>query len=131
MISRVAAAALALALVIGLATGCQPQPEPSPSGPVFATEEEAFAAAEETYRAYVDALNARRADPTAQPDPTTFLTGDALEAEIETENLKDQSGLAIIGDTVIAGVERADFSTASGNAELLVCLDSSATRVVD
>ena len=54
---RRAAAALVLALALGMTTACQPEPAPSPSAPVFATEDEAFAAAEETYRGYVDALN--------------------------------------------------------------------------
>ena len=54
---RRAAAAIVLALALGLTTACQPEPSPSPSAPAFANEEEAFAAAEETYRAYVDALN--------------------------------------------------------------------------
>ena len=67
MIRRVAAATLALALALGMTTACQPEPAPSPSAPVFANEEEAFAAAEETYRAYVDALN-----QVDLSDPETF-----------------------------------------------------------
>ena len=66
MLPRVIAATLALALVAGMAA-CQPEPQPTPGGPVFATEEEAFAAAEETYRAYVDALN-----QVDLSDPETF-----------------------------------------------------------
>ncbi|MFJ2552984.1 hypothetical protein [Microbacterium sp. NPDC087591] len=43
--------------VIGL-LGCSPAPEPEPTPtPAFASEEEAFATAEETYRAYIDASN--------------------------------------------------------------------------
>jgi ABC-type oligopeptide transport system substrate-binding subunit len=53
---RFAAATLALALA--LTTACAPDPAPTPSPTGFASQEEAFAAAEATYRAYVDALNA-------------------------------------------------------------------------
>jgi hypothetical protein len=78
MLPRVAAVALALALVIGVATGCQPQPEPSVSAPAFTTEEEAFAAAEETYRAYVDALNqVDLSDPETFEAVYAWTTGDA------------------------------------------------------
>ena len=82
MISRVARVTLALAIVLGMATGCQPEPEPSPTGPVFATEEEAFAAAEETYRAYVDALNqVDLSDPETFEAVYAWTTGDANAGE--------------------------------------------------
>ena len=85
MISRVAAVSLALALVLGMATGCQPEPEPSPTGPVFANEEEAFAAAEETYRAYVDALNqVDLSDPETFEAVYAWTTGDANASERKT-----------------------------------------------
>lgn len=52
------ATACALALAGAALTGCSPSPAPTPSPtPAFASEEEAFAAAEETYRAYIDAFN--------------------------------------------------------------------------
>lgn len=51
--------ALALSLVaLGMLSGCAPQPEPEPTpSAVFASEEEAFKAAEETYRAYNEVFN--------------------------------------------------------------------------
>lgn len=57
--SRAVMASIAAGMLIGL-VACAPVPEAEPSStptPVFASEEEAFAAAEEVYRAYVDALN--------------------------------------------------------------------------
>ena len=78
MISRVVAASLALALALGLTTGCQPEPRRHPSAPAFANEEEAFAAAEETYRAYVDALNqVDLSDPETFEAVYAWTTGDA------------------------------------------------------
>ena len=77
MIRRAAAAAIVLALALGMTTACQPEPAPSPSGPVFANEEEAFAAAEETYRAYVDALNqVDLSDPETFEAVYAWTTGD-------------------------------------------------------
>ncbi len=75
---RRAAAALVLALALGMTTACQPEPAPSPSAPVFANEEEAFAAAEETYRAYVDALNqVDLSDPETFEAVYAWTTGEA------------------------------------------------------
>lgn len=82
--TRPALVAVAIAVLL---TACTPQPGPSPSPSTtgFANEEEAFAAAEATYRAYVDALNARREDPESPVDPRSFLSGHALEADIESQ----------------------------------------------
>lgn len=131
MISRVAAAAVALALVVGMTTGCQPEPTPSPSGPVFANEDEAFAAAEETYRAYVDALNGRRSDPRSDPDPQTFLIGEALEVDIETQQQLHQQGLTLVGTTAITSVQSLAAQPNTGHVQLEVCLDSTETRVLN
>lgn len=58
----------ALALSAALLSGCVSDPGPTPSPTAaFASEEEAFAAAEETYRAYIDAFNA-----VDLQDPHTF-----------------------------------------------------------
>ena len=82
---RRAAAALVLALALGMTTACQPEPAPSPSGPVFANEEEAFAAAEETYRAYVDALNqVDLSDPETFEAVYAWTTGEANASERKT-----------------------------------------------
>ena len=57
MLARIASIAAAAAVVVML-SGCvaEPAPSPTPTSP-FASEEEAFAAAEDTTRAYVDANN--------------------------------------------------------------------------
>ena len=71
-----------------LMSGCAADPsvEPTPT-PTFANEDEAFAAAEATYRAYVDALNqvdladpatSRRSMPGRLVRPTRALGGHSL-----------------------------------------------------
>ena len=131
MRTRVTAAALSALLVLALAGCTTPGPaDPTPTTG-FSSEDEAFAAAEETYRAYVDAVNARRADPAAMPEPTDFLIGDALEAEIDTQRLMHAEGLSISGDTAVTGAQRVAWSDQSGELTLMVCLDSSDTVVRD
>lgn len=126
------ASALAAALLVGVLTvGCTPTPEPSPTPTGFTTEEEAFAAAEETYRAYVDALNARREDRTSRPSPDSFLIGAALEAALDAERQFDAAGVAIEGDSRIDSLTPARASDDLEEVTVVVCLDSSSTQVID
>ena len=125
------AAVLSGMLVLGLAGCTQPEPaEPTPTT-AFSSDEEAFAAAEKTYRAYVDAVNARRDDSAAIPEPTDFLIADALEAEIDTERLMSAEGLSIEGETLITGARGVSWNDQSGELVLIVCVDSSGTIVRD
>lgn len=126
---HLAGAMLGAVVVALLASGCTPEPAPSPSPTGFASEEEAFAAAEATYRAYVDAVNARRTDPASEPGPTDFLTGDALRIEIEGNRQLEGSGLHIEGNSSVASVSNQRYSPEL--IKVLICLDSSASRVVD
>lgn len=122
----------AVAVVAGaLATGCTGSPAPTPSTPTPLSDDEAFAAAEATYRAYVDAVNARREDPMSQPDPQTFLIGEALEADIETQRQLDQAGLHLVGPTRIVSIARGSVSSEGEDVALTICLDSSEGRVVN
>ncbi len=87
MFRRSAAVVVALAVTLG-ATACQPEPTPTPTGPAFASEDEAFAAAEETYRAYVDALNqVDLSDPETFEAVYAWTTGEANAGE---KNLSPQ-----------------------------------------
>lgn len=113
--------------------GCSPTPEPEPTPtPAFASEEEAFAAAEETYRAYNDAGNARRAGADS-PDPQDFLIGDALEGDIDAMNYLQAQGIRVTGTTEVIsfGTGDAEISGADVNLNVLVCIDLSRTTVFD
>ncbi len=125
-----AAVLLALACALG-ATGCTPTPGPtaSPSASGFASDDAAFAAAEATYRAYVDATNSRRSDPNSRPDPTDFLTSAAYNDEIETQRTLSERGWRISGETVLADIKR--VAADSDHVQLEACLDASNTRVLD
>jgi len=121
-VAAVAAAVLAVAL-----SACMPTPAPTPTPTGFASEEEAFAAAEATYRAYVDALNEARTGGDA--DPYDFLTGQALEAEIASEREFEAAGIRLEGPLVIVSVR--PLSAAATHALIQICLDVSGTRVLD
>ena len=126
-----AVAALAVAAVC--LTGCvgaSPEPTPTPTA-VFASEEEAFAAAEETYRAYIDADNARRSDPQATPDPEAFLIGAALEREIDSRREFAELGIRLVGDSVISSVDGISADLRTGDVVVHACYDSTNARVVN
>lgn len=125
---RPLAGSVAALLLVWAVTGCTSAPAPSPTPTGFASEEEAFAAAEATYRAYVDALNQRREDPNSTADPRTFLTGHALESDITTQRDLQERGLKIIGPTTITSQRLAD--TTGVTVTIDVCLDSSQTRAI-
>lgn len=118
--------------VVIVVVGCVPEPAPTPlplpTATGFASDEEAFAAAEATYRAYIDAVNAGMEGQTA-PDPIDFLVGTALEGELKTARELEDMGLTIVGQ-----FEMAAFKTRSASAtrvESHVCLNVGDTRVLD
>ena len=85
-------------------TSAAPSASPSPSASFDegVTDEAAFAAAEATYRGYVDALNeVDLAEPTTFEPVYAWLDGQALEEE--TRSLRDMSakGFAVDGKSVV------------------------------
>lgn len=130
---RYPVAALALALAAAALSGCAPAPEPSPTPTaMFASEEEAFAAAEEVYRAYIDAVNAEHeGDDSARS--YDFLTGMLLESELQNRRELDASGVHIEGDTVILSFDgdEAKVDSVSTTITGIACLDISAARALD
>lgn len=123
------AAALSGLLVLALAGCTSPEPEPTPT-PGFSSEEEAFAAAEETYRAYVDAENARRDDPSA-PDPQVLLTGQALATDIESKQRFDELGVHLVGPSEVASFAGQATSRDRTRVTAIVCVDSTGARLMD
>jgi len=118
------AAVAAIAAVI-LLVGCTPEPEPTPSPTGFASEAEAFAAAEETYRAYVDAGN--QVDLT---DPSTFealfawSTGELNELDRRAYSEYHAEQATMSGDATIIRAEP-QMRNEGGVVNLNVCLDVS------
>ncbi|MCR2809192.1 MULTISPECIES: hypothetical protein [unclassified Microbacterium] len=122
-----------LAVLAGLATGCQPQPEPTPTASVFASEEEAFAAAEETYRAYVDALNqVDLSDPETFEAVYEWTTGEANAGEKKSLTQMHADGWSVEGSTIVTAVEPRQYrGHADPTVTLETCTDVSAVMVTD
>lgn len=121
----IGAALLSLAAL----AGCAPSPTPTPTlTPTFASDEEAFAAAEEVYREYNDAGNARNAGLT-EPDPQDFLVGSALQADIDAQRRYAGEGLSTMGEVALSSFAGEDFNV--DQVVGTVCLDVAQVRLVD
>lgn len=118
----------------GILAGCAPASEPSPdSTGAFADEAEAFAAAEETYRAYVDALNAvDLGDPETFEDVYAWTTGEA-NSEIRTSlSGMHADGLTVSGQSEPTLVEPRTYRPSDTVAvDLAVCLNVGGVELVD
>lgn len=109
-----------------------PAPEPSPTPTGFASEEEAFAAAEETYRAYVDALNdVDLADPETFEPVYALLSGDANDQERKTLSGYHAEGWQVEGSSRVVELARLSWDASTGIATLGSCVDVSAVEVLD
>ena len=122
-------------MVLGTAqlVGCAPEPAPAPSPtPAFASEDEAFAAAEEVYRAYNDAVNSRSIEIEGA-NPQQYLTGLALEGDIDAQNLLSSSDLRVSGTAFIETFVGESANLEGGHVTMtgVVCLDVSAVSLVD
>lgn len=114
-----------------MTSGCLPQPAPEPS-PAFSSEAEAFAAAEETYRAYVDALNqVDLSDPETFEEVYAWTTGDANAGARESFSQMHADGWTVDGETQIQLAEPRDWIELSGSIALDVCLDVSRVALTD
>lgn len=128
--SRVRAAALlAVAAVALSACGSAAEPTPTPTA-AFASEEEAFAAAEETYRAYIAAYN-----EVDYRDPNTFTALDEFTDGEYAAN--DREGLSQMhaegnvrdGETEVVWFE--GLRTEQDIIEARACNDVSQVIIVD
>ncbi|UIN29346.1 hypothetical protein [Microbacterium binotii] len=119
---------IGLFVALGVSGCATPAPDPTPTPTGFATEAEAFAAAEATYRAYIDASNA--VDTT---DPSTFAavfgaTGGELNASAR-ESLTEMhaEGTVVMGDSTYSNPVLVGWNPPI--ATIAVCLDVSRVSV--
>lgn len=124
--------AATVALVALTATGCAPPtPTPTPT-PLFASEAEAFAAAEETYRGYVDALNkVDLADPSTFDDVLGWLVGETAASERKTLVDMQARNLTKRGMTAFTMWEATSADILSGEVQSHLCLDVSQVDLLD
>jgi hypothetical protein len=122
-----------MAMIAVMLTGCAPTPTPTPTPTApFASEEEAFAAAEETYRAYTDALNAvDPADPATFEAVFEFTTGDFEATDRENLSTMHAEELSVIGSNKVVGFHGLSASSSLDSVEARVCVDVSDVQILD
>lgn len=134
-----AAVVLGVVAVLGM-TGCVPEGgvpslPPSPtSTPVFASEEEALAAAEDAYAAYSAMSDLITADGGQNPERLApFVTEDQLAREIEGAEYFSSQGWRSQGSRQIGKALLQQYTDDGGSAEIVVyvCVDISEVRIVD
>ena len=122
-----------VALAAGCLVGCTPGPEPTPTPTsAFASEEEAFAAAEEVYRVYLEE-SALRAAGDEDAAPEDLLTGTALDADASTQRTLDEQELRIVGTSRIQAFVPidADIDASVAKISAEICVDIGDSRVLD
>jgi len=124
---------VAVACVVFLMSGCHGEPVPVKTTPLFASEEEAFAAAEETYRAYVDALNqVDLSDPETFEPVFALTTGEFQTSERKSFSEMSANRWSVGGESSVRRVDPVSY-TESGDPAIVLgsCLDVSAVTLVD
>ncbi|MGR0221011.1 hypothetical protein [Agromyces sp. ZXT2-6] len=142
--ARAALAALACAVLLGTTACSSPDGEepgasaapPSTSAeaePIFASDEEALAAAVEAYTAYSDASNRiANAGGEGAEGISVFVTADVNEVLQEEFAAVREGGLRTVGVTIVYGGVLDEWNEDPNGAEVaaFLCRDVSGTRVV-
>ncbi|MFB8386022.1 hypothetical protein ACFC3F_02660 [Microbacterium sp. NPDC055910] len=122
-------AVCALALALG---GCATSPHPAEPPPAFSSEAEAFAAAEETYRAYVDALNqVDLSDPATFEAVYAWTTGEANANERRSFSEMHAAGLTVSGISRYDAFNPVSFAASEGVVIVELCMDVSDVDLLD
>lgn len=128
---RAGSALAATGLLIGMLSACTPEAKPAPKPTktaTFATDEEAFAAAEETYRAYVEAVNASDLDDSKTFEPVyDLLTGTALKVEREGITKYQAADVTRTGNSAFDRFTPVE--TSGGTVTANLCIDVSAVHL--
>lgn len=111
-------------------------PVPTPSvTPVFASDEEALAAAEESYKRYISMEDSIAQEGGRDPERLAeIVTDEWLQTEFDTFERFRQSGRLQVGSTSVTDVElqRVDeFKDGTAEVVVYVCVDFSDTSFVD
>lgn len=112
---------------------CSPAPEPTPTKtPIFASEKEAFEAAEATYQAYTEATNALDlASPTTFERLYLWTSGPVEESARRTFSEMHAEHLTLSGTTKTLSFKPVSADLLSGKVVAKVCADVSDIDVVD
>lgn len=133
---------LCLLAVVFALTGCVPEvsePTPVPTvvasdAPIFASEEEALAAAEAAYAEYVRVSDLIGAEGGAGAERLIpFLSPDMYERESKIYEVLVESKRTIVGKTSYSGfiLQRVSDAMTSVDIQAYVCVDVSNNRILD
>jgi hypothetical protein len=134
------AAILIVALSVPLVAGCSAEEPPvaetptASATPVFASEEEALAAAEEAYAAYQAAIDQVLADGGDDPGRMNqYATGDALSGALDSATQFRTEGLSAVGSVAFTLTSVQDYSPTGLDDAVVAyaCLDVSGVDVVN
>lgn len=116
---------------ITVLAGCSATPTPTPTTtPAFASEEEAFAAAEETYQAYNDALNAvDLSDPSSFEPVFALLSGTAEATTRKAFSEFHAAKMSTVGATRYDSFAGESANLESGSVTATVCVDVAEVEV--
>jgi len=115
--------------VITLLAGCTPKPAPTPTA-LFSSEAAAFKAAEQTYRAYVDALNkVDLSEPATFEDVYKWETGERLAGDKKALTDYHARHASMTGTTKIILLRPHRTNSAFSKATLAACVDVSALQI--
>ncbi|PWC05211.1 hypothetical protein [Agromyces badenianii] len=132
------AAAGALALLLSGCTSGDPAPSPTSSPdaaePIFASDEEALAAAVEAYEAYISVAAEIGEDGGSHPERVLSVVSDeySTDAIAEYENLASH-GYRVVGRSTIDTTSLVDRTTNGPTTEVTIygCVGVGTTRVLD
>lgn len=129
---RAVVTAALVAAAVGLA-GCTPGPAPKPTPtPLFTSEADAFKAAEQVYRDYVDATNDRN-DGDKDAAPEAYMAGRALQDSLKATEARKAAGISLTGHFQVVDFQGGSSDLASGAVTIVanVCVDVSGTKLID
>ena len=131
--------ALSVALAALLLSGCtahgpvhMPTPSPSPT-PVFASDEEALAAAEAAYREYLRVSDEIAQDGGANPERIAeVVTDDRLPSELDALAKFPARKVHSVGNSIFGTASLQQYSDIGGTVliDIYTCLDVSGVRLI-
>jgi hypothetical protein len=108
---------------------------PTPSStPIFASEEDALAAAEAAYAAYLEMSDLIASEGGAEPDRiASFVTEDRLVDELRGFSTLKEAGLRISGTATFDVIDLQRYDVLGSDVEIVfyACVDLAKSRVID
>jgi hypothetical protein len=142
VVPHFAAAAVVVALALPALAGCESAPAPAPAtttstgAPVFASDEEALAAATEAYAAYLSMSDRILIDGGNDPDRIRkFVSNDLAQVELEGYADVRSKGYHSTGGSGVSNIALQSVNESArdgvGIVSVYLCSDVSAVDVVD